>query len=263
MFGASGSNQTSGFESWPEASVSLVWLHYLPHWGQTPETPAIRDPLANLMSGFIGTIVLLLWRALIFQSSGRASTERWRAWSLPARPLSGARTLCPPGSGRECSADPVNAGAAQPAHFGQQARRPMRGMARRGFGTKLQDAIDVRFAQLSRRSRPGRIQQTVETLLDKTLPPLTHGLQGDIQLRGRARVGTTRRAKQNQAGAQCERLRTLRTPGPCQKGLAFVVGQQQRMSGASRFHPLNLQERGPTRVPPRRPPVSQRRAIRM
>ena len=47
----------------------LVWLHYLPHWRETPETdlklacfgtsPAIRNLPANLMSEIIGTFVLV------------------------------------------------------------------------------------------------------------------------------------------------------------------------------------------------------------
>jgi glycerol uptake facilitator protein len=48
----------------------LVWLHYLPHWRETPEadlkracfctSPAIRSPFANLISELIGTFVLVL-----------------------------------------------------------------------------------------------------------------------------------------------------------------------------------------------------------
>jgi glycerol uptake facilitator protein len=48
----------------------LVWLHYLPHWRETPEadlkfacfatSPAIRNMGANLVSEMIGTFVLVL-----------------------------------------------------------------------------------------------------------------------------------------------------------------------------------------------------------
>jgi glycerol uptake facilitator protein len=48
----------------------LVWLHYLPHWRETPEpdlkracfctSPAIRAPFANLISEALGTFVLVL-----------------------------------------------------------------------------------------------------------------------------------------------------------------------------------------------------------
>ncbi len=48
----------------------VVWLHYLPHWRETPDpdiklacfstSPAIRNPAANLLSEAIGTFVLLL-----------------------------------------------------------------------------------------------------------------------------------------------------------------------------------------------------------
>jgi glycerol uptake facilitator protein len=47
----------------------LVWLHYLPHWPETPDSllklavfctgPAIRSPAANLLSEVIGTFVLV------------------------------------------------------------------------------------------------------------------------------------------------------------------------------------------------------------
>ena len=47
----------------------LVWLHFLPHWKETPDAslkllvfctaPAIRYPIANLVSEIIGTFVLV------------------------------------------------------------------------------------------------------------------------------------------------------------------------------------------------------------
>src|SRR5438105_4363322 len=47
----------------------LVWLHYWPHWRETPDPglklavfctgPAVRDPAANLLSEVIGTFVLV------------------------------------------------------------------------------------------------------------------------------------------------------------------------------------------------------------
>ena len=50
--------------------ASLVWLHYLPHWKETPDpglklacfctAPAIRHPAANLVSEIIGTFVLVV-----------------------------------------------------------------------------------------------------------------------------------------------------------------------------------------------------------
>lgn len=50
--------------------AALVWLHWLPHWGATPDAaaklgcfstgPAIRRPPANLLSEIIGTFVLVL-----------------------------------------------------------------------------------------------------------------------------------------------------------------------------------------------------------
>jgi len=50
--------------------AALVWLHYFPHWQETPDagrklacfstSPAIRHPAANLLSEIIGTFVLVL-----------------------------------------------------------------------------------------------------------------------------------------------------------------------------------------------------------
>ncbi len=50
--------------------AALVWLHYMPHWRETPDpaikhacfctSPAIRHPAANLISEMIGTFVLVL-----------------------------------------------------------------------------------------------------------------------------------------------------------------------------------------------------------
>lgn len=50
--------------------ASLVWLAYLPHWAETPDPaaklgvfatgPAIRKPVANLVSEVIGTFALLI-----------------------------------------------------------------------------------------------------------------------------------------------------------------------------------------------------------
>jgi glycerol uptake facilitator protein len=61
------------------AGATLVWLHYLPHWSQTPDvdkklacfctSPAIRQPAANLLSEIIGTFVLVLAANAIFSKA--------------------------------------------------------------------------------------------------------------------------------------------------------------------------------------------------
>lgn len=53
----------------------LVWVHYLPHWGETSDAsaklgvfctaPGIRSPISNFLSEAIGTFVLLLVAASI------------------------------------------------------------------------------------------------------------------------------------------------------------------------------------------------------
>ena len=57
----------------------IVWLHFLPHWWETPEpdlkracfctAPAIRGPLSNLISETIGTFVLVFVADAIFSKA--------------------------------------------------------------------------------------------------------------------------------------------------------------------------------------------------
>ena len=56
-----------------------MWLHYLPHWYETPDpdlkracfctAPAIRAPFANVLSEIIGTFVLVLVAGAIFSKA--------------------------------------------------------------------------------------------------------------------------------------------------------------------------------------------------
>lgn len=60
--------------------AALVWIHYGPHWSQTPDkdsklacfctSPAIRRPAANLVSEIIGTFVLILVASAIGSKAG-------------------------------------------------------------------------------------------------------------------------------------------------------------------------------------------------
>ena len=62
------------------AGATLVWLHFGPHWSETPEadlkracfctSPAIRNPSANLLSEIIGTFVLILVASAIGSKAG-------------------------------------------------------------------------------------------------------------------------------------------------------------------------------------------------
>jgi glycerol uptake facilitator len=62
------------------AGATLVWLHYLPHWKETPDadrklacfctSPAIRNPGANVLSEAIGTFVLVMVVGAIFSKTG-------------------------------------------------------------------------------------------------------------------------------------------------------------------------------------------------
>jgi glycerol uptake facilitator protein len=61
------------------AGAALVWVHYLPHWKETPDAglklacfctaPAIRNAVANLISEIIGTAVLVFVVGAIFSKA--------------------------------------------------------------------------------------------------------------------------------------------------------------------------------------------------
>src|SRR6202040_287571 len=61
------------------AGATLVWLHYLPHWKETPDAaaklacfctaPAIRNLIPNLISEIVGTFVLVFVVGAIFSKS--------------------------------------------------------------------------------------------------------------------------------------------------------------------------------------------------
>ena len=65
------------------AGAALVWLHYLPHWKETPDAatklscfcthPAIRKAVANLISEIIGTAVLVFVVGAIFSKAVAAT----------------------------------------------------------------------------------------------------------------------------------------------------------------------------------------------
>ena len=65
------------------AGAALVWLHYLPHWGETPDadrklacfstSPAIRNAGANLLSEIIGTFILVLVAGAILSKAVASS----------------------------------------------------------------------------------------------------------------------------------------------------------------------------------------------
>ena len=61
------------------AGATMVWVHYLPHWKETPDAglklacfctgPAIRNAAANLISEIIGTAVLVFVVGAIFSKA--------------------------------------------------------------------------------------------------------------------------------------------------------------------------------------------------
>ena len=77
--------------------AALVWLHFLPHWRETPDastklacfctSPAIRNPAANLLSEIIGTFVLVfVANAIAAKAAPAAGLGPWLVgavvWSI-------------------------------------------------------------------------------------------------------------------------------------------------------------------------------------
>lgn len=66
---------------------ALVWLAYLPHWRETPDpsaklgvfctAPAIRSPIPNLITEFIGTALLLLGVLAILSPANLVPNSGW------------------------------------------------------------------------------------------------------------------------------------------------------------------------------------------
>jgi glycerol uptake facilitator protein len=64
--------------------ATLVWLSYLPHWGATEDpglklacfstAPAIRNPVANIITEIIGTFVLVFGILAFFANEATAAT---------------------------------------------------------------------------------------------------------------------------------------------------------------------------------------------
>lgn len=77
------------------AGATLVWLQYLPHWRETTDAeairgvfctaPAIRAPLANLLSEIIGTAMLVF--------GANAAVQAASAGGAPATPMVAALVL--------------------------------------------------------------------------------------------------------------------------------------------------------------------------
>lgn len=66
------------------AGATLVWLHYLPHWGETKNqasklacfcnAPAIRSTVPNLLAEIIATFVLIFVLGLAFSSTAQGAS---------------------------------------------------------------------------------------------------------------------------------------------------------------------------------------------
>ena len=84
--------------------AALMVLHYAPHWSHTPDPaaklgifctgPAIKSPLANIVSEIIGTMVLVIVAGAIFSHGVSADRSRRRHRAMACRqPRVGHRPL--------------------------------------------------------------------------------------------------------------------------------------------------------------------------
>jgi len=140
--------------------------------------------------------------------------------------LQSLRTMRLEGEG---SPDAVNTGAAQPAGFREGSGRPVRRVTGRRFQRQRQHAIHIGLAQFARRSRPWLVQQAVQTLFDKTLPPFANGLNSEMIVPPPFRCWTGQRRKSRITRARWAKAwGHLGLPGPCPERVTFTFGQKQR-----------------------------------
>src|SRR5258708_37440303 len=94
-------------------------------------------------------------------------------------------------------------------------------MRRHRIESEAEYTIHIGLTQPPRCSRPWFVQQAIQALRQKTLPPLAGSLYRDVQRGGRIRIRETIRTEKNDAGPHRQRLRTFGLPGPGTESFAF------------------------------------------
>jgi transposase len=147
----------------------------------------------------------------------------------------------------ESAPDPPDRTLAQPTPRGHRAGAPGRRVAWRGFERQRHDAFHLRVGDGPRRTRTRLIEQTVDALGEKSLPPLANGVLVDMPRARHVPVRFARRTLEYDPCALGEGLRGSTTPCPALQPLALVVGERHQWkwttSGHARPPPLCTRER--------------------
>src|SRR5450755_1407322 len=96
--------------------------------------------------------------------------------------------------------------------------------------------LHIGITHFARRTRTRFIQQSVQSPIHKTLPPLAHGLASHLNLACHCGVGHAFCTAQYDSRPQRQSLRRLGSPSPILQRLLFGLGQTQYRNGASSSH---------------------------
>jgi len=124
--------------------------------------------------------------------------------------------------------DAANTALAEAGGLGQRARGPVGCVPRLRFQGACQDPLHFVIAQFARRAGARFIEQSVETLVEESLPPLTGGGQRNVQPTSNLGVTTACGTQQHDARTQGQRLGRLGAPDPFRQLRLFGSGQLQR-----------------------------------
>jgi hypothetical protein len=119
---------------------------------------------------------------------------------------------------------------------GHRAGTPVRRRAWRALQRQRDHAFHLRICDRARGTGPRLIEQPVEPLGQKSLPPLTDGVLVEAQLGRDSAVAFARGARQHDAGPLRERLSGGAPTGPALQPFAFVVAERQRVQPSPPSH---------------------------
>ena len=127
--------------------------------------------------------------------------------------------------------DAANSALTQSAALGHRARTPVGGSGGSAFQSQPHHALNLRIADLPRRPRARLIEQTIEAVVKKALPPLADSVLGDPQLPRHYGVGTTAGALQYDARALGQGMRGSRASHRLYEPLAFSATRLKGVIG--------------------------------
>ena len=133
--------------------------------------------------------------------------------------------------------DAADRALTQSAALGHRARTPVSRIGGGAFQGEPHHSLNLRITDLTRRPRAWLIEQTIQTAVQKALPPFADGLWGYPEFACNHHVGVASRALQHNSRPLCQCLRTRRPSRPTLQALALFNRQTQRCYRSPRPHP--------------------------